>query len=116
MIPDYTLEQVLKVVCDYYNVSKQDVISEKKPKKIAKARQIYFYLGYELTKNSHAKVAEYINRLHPCTIYSHNKTAIEMQIYKHRKKEVEEITVKLIGNIPFIPIDVNLLYITQNYF
>ncbi len=87
-----SLEEILDVVCSYYNVTIDDINSNKRSRDIAHPRQVATYLCRTLTDYSQEKVGEVVgNRDHSTVINSVKKINEEMTNDINTKNEIEEI-------------------------
>ena len=48
---DVTIDKVQRVVCDYFNISKDDLLSKTRKRQIVQARQIAMYMSRNLISN-----------------------------------------------------------------
>lgn len=69
-----SIEQILHVVSDFYKVSVNDLLSHRRPKRIAFARQIAMYLAKTLTANSFVEIGDKLGgRDHSTIVYAVRK-------------------------------------------
>ncbi len=68
-----TYEIIMEEVSKHYNVSLNDIISNKKNKEIATARQIVMYLCEKLTEDTKTNIGKKMNRDHATVIHNINK-------------------------------------------
>ena len=67
-------ERIINVVCDYFNVTKNDLIGKRKNKEIANARQICIYLITEMMDLPLTAIGEIFGgRDHTTIIHSRDK-------------------------------------------
>ena len=71
-----TVPRILRTVADYFKISKDDLISTKKSRRIALARQIAIYLAKELTQCSLPEIgAQFGGRDHASVVHAVRKIA-----------------------------------------
>lgn len=68
-----TYDIIMEEVSKHYNVSLNDIISNKKNKEIATARQIVMYLCEKLTEDTKTNIGKKMNRDHATVIHNINK-------------------------------------------
>lgn len=87
-----SMGEILKAVCDYYNVTIEEINSKKRSQDIVHPRQVATWLCRNLTENSQEQVGKAVgNRDHATVINSINKINQEIQSDSHTKKEIEDI-------------------------
>lgn len=91
---DITVEDVIDVTCEYFNISKEELIGTRRDQKISRARQIAMYLCKELIKGiSYPEIGSYFgDRKHSTVISACHKIEenIDESFYKmliHNLKE-----------------------------
>lgn len=93
-----TIEDIQKVVEDYYKVSHDDIISTKRSKNIAYARQMALYLCRTILDIPYMELGDHFNRDHTTVLYAVQK--IEQELLKNRKVQEEmEILRKVIKDL-----------------
>ena len=71
---DITNEKILKIVCNYYNLSKSQIISKSRQKIVATPRHIAIYLTRHLLETPYEKIGKlYGNRDHSTIMSSYHK-------------------------------------------
>ena len=79
---DISIEEIQRIVCDYYNIPKDLIMAKNRKKEIALARQISMYLSKNLTNSSYKTIGlNFGGRDHSTVVY-----AIQT-ISKERKKD-----------------------------
>lgn len=68
-----TPEAILEIVCKYYNLSKKQLLSKNRQKKLTIARQIAIYLTRTLLNTPYQKIGSIYNRDHSTIITSYHK-------------------------------------------
>ena len=87
-----TIQDIQKVVGQYYNVRLEDFIAKKRTKSIAYPRQIAMYLSRELTDFSLPKIGEeFGGRDHTTVIHAHRIIREDMEKDTLFKQEVENL-------------------------
>ena len=87
-----TVQDIQKVVGDYYSVRIEDFSAKKRTKSIAYPRQIAMYLSRELTDFSLPKIGEeFGGRDHTTVIHAYDKIVKDMQEDSTFKEEVENL-------------------------
>ena len=87
-----SMTDIIKTVCEYYNVSIEEINSPKRSKDIVHPRQVATWLCRNLTDNSQEQVGKAVgNRDHATVINSIDKINKEIDADTPTKKEIEEI-------------------------
>ena len=87
-----TIQDIQKVVGQYYSVRMEDFSAKKRTKSIAYPRQIAMYLSRELTDFSLPKIGEeFGGRDHTTVIHAHEKIANDIKSDPTFKQEVENL-------------------------
>jgi chromosomal replication initiator protein len=76
-------EQIINVVSNFFNISKEELFSRKKNKNLVEPRQIFIYLLRELVGVSYTYIAKKIGRDHTTAIHAYKK--IEEEINKNSR-------------------------------
>ena len=88
-----SLDLITKVVCEYYNITKDDILSKRRTKNIAYPRQIFMYLSRELTDNSLPTIGEYYGgRDHSTVIHGYDKIKEDLKTNGGLQEEIDKIT------------------------
>ncbi len=86
------MNEIIKVVCDYYNVTIDDINSKKRSTDIVHPRQVATWLCRNLTESSQDQVGKAVgNRDHSTVINSINKINEELSSDTPTKKEIDDI-------------------------
>ena len=94
-----TAEQILKVVCDYFDVSKSDITGKKKNKEIVEPRMIAIYLINEMLEVPLVTIGKLFGgRDHTTIMHARDKITTELKTNKKTQTLVNEIK-KLLKNI-----------------
>ena len=87
---------IIKVVGEFYDVSVDEIMSKKRKKNIAFARQVAMFLTRELTGNSFPKIGEaFGGRDHSTIMHGCEKIEKELQGKQEFKNEISELRKKL---------------------
>ena len=87
-----TMDEIIKTVCDYYNVTVDDINSKKRSADIAHPRHVATWLCRNMTESSQDQVGKAVgNRDHSTVINSINKINEELSSNTPTKKEIEDI-------------------------
>lgn len=90
-------EDIISCVCDFYKVSKADVIGKKKNKEFVEPRQICVYLITDMMNLPLITVGQVIGgRDHSTVIYSRDKVAEQMKTDTKLYTEINDIKKKLL--------------------
>lgn len=91
-----SIQKIQKVVCDYFNISIEDLTSKKRNNNIAFPRQIGMYLSRILTDESFPRIGmEFGGRDHTTVIHACDKIEKEMKSNKEFKATIEQLKSKL---------------------
>ncbi len=90
-------EDIINAVCDFYKVSKTDMVSKKKNKEIAKPRQICMYLINDMMNLPLVTIGEKLGgRDHATVIYARNTISEEIKNNTKLSTEINDIRKKLL--------------------
>lgn len=94
---EITIEYIQKVVCSYFNISMQEMLSRSRKGEIVTARHISMYLARKLTKNSLMAIGEKCGKKdHATVLHACKMVSCSCQTDKNYRKSVEDIEKKLI--------------------
>ena len=89
---DADIEAVIDSVSKYFNISKNDLLSKKRQKEIAEARQICMYIACEHTKKYPLSyIGERFNRDHSTVIHAREKIKQDIKRDRMLKTKIEDI-------------------------
>ena len=95
---EITIEHIVKVVCEYYNIELDTFNSTKRTRDVAQARQVAMYLAKQHTKSPLTVIGSSIGgRNHATVLHSCKAVADMMDTDKQFKSQIEEIE-KLVLN------------------
>ena len=90
------IQKIQKIVCDYFSITMDDLISKKRTSKIVLTRQISMYLCRNLTDESFPKIGmEFGGRDHTTVMHSCDKIEKEIKESKDFKKMIESLKTKM---------------------
>ena len=93
---DFTVENILKTVSDYYRIDENSVLSSTRKREIVQARQVTMYFSKQLTKISLKGIGEKIGKRDHATVL-HACRAVNNLLETDRifKLQIEELEAKL---------------------
>ena len=89
-------EDIINSVCNFYKVSKQDLLSKKKTKEVALARQVGMYLVLDMMSLPQLTVGKIFSRDHATVIYARDKIAEQMETDTKLANSVSDIRKMLL--------------------
>ena len=89
-------DDIISCVCNFYKVSKADLLSKKKTKEIVLARQVGMYLVLEMMSLPQLTVGKIFGRDHATVIYARDKITEQMEIDRKLSVEVNDIKKMLL--------------------
>ena len=93
---EISMDAIRDTTCDYFKISKEDLVSKTRKREISQARQIVMYLGRNLTKKSLATIGSCVGgRDHATVLHACTQVSNLMETDKSFKKYVEEIESRL---------------------
>ena len=95
---EITIESIVKIVCDYYNIELDTFNSAKRTRDVAQARQVAMYLAKQHTKAPLTVIGSSIGgRNHATVLHSCKAVADMMDTDKQFKMQIEEIERIVLG-------------------
>lgn len=91
-------EIILEEVSKHYNVSVNDIISNKKNKEIATARQVVMYLCEKLTEDTKTSIGKKMNKDHSTVIHNINKVKESIENDPTFEKNIDSL-IKIITSL-----------------
>ena len=89
---DLQVEDIINCVCNFYKISKSDMLGKKKNKEIVEPRQICFYLITEMMSLPLETIGQKVGgRNHPTVIYSRDKIADQIKTDRKLAVEINDI-------------------------
>lgn len=89
-------DDIINCVCNFYKVEKKDLLSKKKTKEIALARQVSMYLVLEMMSLPQLTVAKLFGRDHSTVIYTRDKIQEMMETDTKLSIEINDIKKMLL--------------------
>lgn len=91
-----TMDKIINVCCEYYNVNKDDLVGKKKSKEIVDPRQIAMYLITEILDTPLVAIGRVFgNRDHTTVMHARDKVTRLVQDNLNIKNEVNELKEKI---------------------
>ncbi|MBR6287343.1 MAG: chromosomal replication initiator protein DnaA [Bacteroidaceae bacterium] len=88
-----TIDEIVKKVCDFYKVSKEDIATKSRKKNFVQARQVSMYLAQKYTGSSLSVIGKFIGkRDHATVLYACNQVQDRINIDNAFKEDIERIT------------------------
>ena len=88
----YTVEQIKKSVCDYFDLTPEDLDSQKRSKEISYARQLAMYICRSLLDYSFPRIGkEFGGRDHTTAMHAINKIESELKRDNNIKNNYTDI-------------------------
>ena len=95
---EITIENIVKTVCDYYNIELDTFNSAKRTRDVAQARQVAMYLSKQHTKSPLTVIGSSIGgRNHATVLHSCKAVADMMDTDKQFKMQIEDIEKIVLG-------------------
>lgn len=95
---EITIESIVKIVCEYYNIELDTFNSLKRTRDVAQARQVAMYLAKQHTKSPLTVIGSSIGgRNHATVLHSCKAVADMMDTDKQFKLQIEEIERIVLG-------------------
>lgn len=93
-----TPELIMEKVCSYYNISSDDVLSQKRNKEIAYPRQITMYLCKIMTNYNISTIGKFLgNRDHATVIYGCNKIEEDLKTNEELSDILDNIKKSIVN-------------------
>ncbi len=84
-------EDIINCVCNFYKVEKKELLSKKKTKEIALARQVSMYLVLDMMSLPQLTVGKIFGRDHATVIYTRDKISEQMESDNKLSVEINDI-------------------------
>ena len=84
-------EDIINCVCNFYKVEKKELLSKKKTKEIALARQVSMYLVLDMMSLPQLTVGKIFGRDHATVIYTRDKISEQMEADNKLSVEINDI-------------------------
>lgn len=93
-----SLDLIKKTVCNYCAITEDEFHDKCRKRTFAWARQVFYYLSVNLTKNNYTHIGYYTNKDHTTVIYGVQVVKDIIKYDKDKEREVREIA-GIIDNI-----------------
>ena len=95
-----TINQIQVAVCNLYKLSLDDILSSKRYKTIATARQIAMYISRILTNKSYPEIGTYFgNKDHATVLYAFKKIQTNLNFDCELKRNIDKLMRILKGDL-----------------
>lgn len=94
-IRDRKVEIIKSVVCDYYSVSAQDVLSKIRKRDMADARHVLYFLLWDILDWGPVKIGSYLGTDHTNVIHGRDKIRGFIYVLPPFKKEMNWLRQKI---------------------
>lgn len=93
---EITIDLIIDIVSEHFNITAEDIISSKKSRKIAYPRQICMYFCRELTELSLTQIGKAIgNRDHTTVLHGYEKIVKDLKTKPELKKTISVLIKKI---------------------
>lgn len=87
------IEKIIEVIAGYFGVTKREILSKGRTKKVVEARHILIYLLREIKKLSFPEIGRIVGgRDHTTSIYAHGKVKKELKTSKDIEEIIKDLT------------------------
>ncbi len=87
------IEKIIEVIAGYFGVTKKEILSKGRTKKVVEARYILIYFLRELKKLSYPEIGRIVGgRDHTTSIYAHGKIKEELKTSKDIEEVIKDLT------------------------
>ncbi len=90
-----TIEMIQNAVVDFYGITYDDIVSNKRSRNIAHPRQVAIYLCRELLESTFKAIGKEFNRDHSTIMHSYDLISNALQEDRNLREEIEAIREKL---------------------
>ena len=91
-----TIDTIVDKVCNYYNITKEDIIGKKKNKEIVDPRQICIYIITELLDTPLKTIGDYFGgRDHTTIMHARDKIALQVKTNSYLRNSINDIKSNL---------------------
>ncbi len=94
---EITIPYIQEIIANYYDLTKEQILSKNRSKKIARPRQIAMYLSRELVDASLPAIGSEFNRDHTTIIHGHEKIKQELETNATLMSEIADLKKKIQG-------------------
>lgn len=90
-----SVQQIQKIVCDYYQVSLGELLGKGRQKRVVRARQLSLYFSRLYTNKTMAELGRLFNRSHASVVHALQTLERERQAYPRLEEEVKFLEAKM---------------------
>ena len=90
-----TIEMIQNAVADFFGITYNDIVSNKRSRNIAHPRQVAIYLCRELLESTFKAIGEEFNRDHSTIMHSYDLISNALKEDRNLREEIEAIREKL---------------------
>ena len=94
-IKDLTVEEIIKVVTEFYNVTLSDILSPQRTQTLVTPRQVAMFLSYKLTTRSLTEIGRSFGKTHATVYHGAQTIQKRIDVESDLRKAVENITSQL---------------------
>ena len=94
-IKDLTVEEIIKVVTEFYNVTLSDILSPQRTQTLVTPRQVAMFLSYKLTTRSLTEIGRSFGKTHATVYHGAQTIQKRIDVENDLRKAVENITSQL---------------------
>ena len=94
----YTVDEIKTYVCDFFGISVEDLMSQKRTKEISYARQLAMYICRTLLDLSLPKVGKSFDRDHATALHAIKKIEQSIKINNNVKNDYSDIIQNIKNN------------------
>lgn len=88
--------QIVRVICDFYNVDEDALMGTRRTKDVVFPRQVAMFLVREMTGLSYTKIAEFFKKKdHTTIMHAAQKVGDDMRTDANVKKDIDDLTARL---------------------
>lgn len=85
-------EEILQIVCDYYQISASSLLSKDRFRRLVVPRHVYFYLMKKYTNMTLKNIGAYAGKKdHTTVIHGVNQVVDLMSVYRDLRYDVESL-------------------------
>lgn len=108
------LEEVINIVCEFYNISSDELKGTCRKSNLVKARHVFFYLSYIVLEKSLYEIANVSQNNHTSVLHGRNKISDEIRFYPKLKKEVSDLKLKILSINNIVVEHIDLVQLSIN--
>ena len=94
-IKDLTVEEIMKVVTEFYGVTLSDILSPQRTQTLVTPRQVAMFLSYKLTTRSLTEIGRSFGKTHATVYHGAQTIQTRIDVEDELRKTVETITSQL---------------------